>query len=96
MANTRTINSENFKKICLSEEHDVLLLVYSSKIGSEERNRSSLMVFNYDSVALRFRDIKLNSVIVGAFDIYNSRMVEELDGPVPAIYLFPGKGKPKK
>ena len=55
LGNTRPVRYDDFSKIVLAEEHDVLLLVYSSLLNSTQSEKSSQWAFDFDSVALRFR-----------------------------------------
>jgi hypothetical protein len=79
LTNTRTIKKDNFDKITKAEEHDVLVLAYSSKIYTPEWKKSNEIAFDYDTVSMRFRSLKINSVLVGAYDTYLEGMREEID-----------------
>lgn len=79
MSNTRTIKMDNFNKITSAQEHDVLLLTYSSKLNTSEWKKSNDLAFDFDTVSMRFRALKVNSVLVGAYDTYIEGMREEID-----------------
>jgi hypothetical protein len=50
--------------------------------------------FDFDTVALRFRNMSLKSVLFIAYDIYTEGMTDYIeDASIPSIYLYPAKSK---
>lgn len=57
---SRTVNKENYRSMAHSEDHDVLLYVYSSELNTKENIEYSFLLNFINLVQLRMR---LNLII---------------------------------
>lgn len=92
LTNTRNLNSKNFKDSALSQDLDVVVFVYTSDKNHESFKRCLNWAFDYDTVSMKFRNMKIKSVFLIAYDIFTEGMSPDIDdSTVPSIYLYPAK-----
>jgi len=68
------------------------LFIYTSDKANPNWKACNDVAFDYDTVALRFRQLKIKSVVVASFDAALEGIPPELESnEMPAVYFFPAR-----
>lgn len=79
LTNTRNLNSKNFKDSALSQDLDVVVFVYSSDTKNPSFKACLNWAFDFDTVSMKFRNMKIKSAFLIAYDIFTEGMSPDID-----------------
>ena len=77
--------------------NDISILVYSSDPNHPNYEESLKILYDYDTAGLRFRKLKIPTVVIAAYDMYLEGHPPHIDSrESPAVYLLPAtaEGEP--